>query len=604
MDSHRHAAHRGFSGSAIRLRPYQVEAIEGIERAFEAGQSTVLVLATGLGKTVVFSHVIGRMRGRALVLAHREELIWQAARKVEEVAAGAHVEVEMAEYRASTRSLNDAHVVVSSIQTQCAGFGGAGRMARFEDGFDLIVIDECHHAPAASYRRVLKHYRAINPDVRILGVTATPDRADKLALGSTFDSVAFSYGIDSAIPDGWLCPIVQQPIHVTGLDLSSVRTVAGDFNGADLSRILEQERIIHEFAHPTFEQIGRRRGIVFCASVKQAEMFSEILNRWRPGMSEMVSGMTPKHERRAILDRFASGDVQVVCNCGVLTEGFDDPGVEVIVMARPTKSRALFTQMVGRATRTLPGVVDGCEDADARAMAIAASAKPSCEVIDFVGVTGRHKLVTALDILAGDTPPDVVERAREIIENAGTGMRPEDAIEQAEDEIRAEEERREAEMRRREAERALELARKRELRVKANYVKGSLVDPFSLFDIERTATGTVERGGPELTGKQADLLERAGIDPAGLSTQDARRIIAELMDRYRTGKCTYRQAKILRQHGYATDISKADASAIIDAIFAKRRYTGPAPQSMPSAPRMGRFEGVPEIPESARGVRF
>jgi superfamily II DNA or RNA helicase len=587
----------------MKLRPYQVEAIEAIDRAWVSSRSTVLVLATGLGKTVVFSHVIGRMRGRALVLAHREELIWQAARKIEQV-TDAHVEIEMAEYRASASSLHDSHVVVSSIQTQCAGFGGAGRMARFEEGFDLIVVDECHHAPAASYRRVLKHYQSINPDVKVLGVTATPDRADKLALGSAFESVAYSYGIDAAIPDGWLCPIVQQPIHVEGLDYSSVRTVAGDFNGADLSAILERESMVHQFAHPTFEHIGRRRGIVFCASVKQAEQFAEILNRWRPNMAAMVSGMTPKNERRAILDRFSTGDLQVVCNCGVLTEGFDDPGVEVVVMARPTKSRALFTQMVGRATRTLPGVVDGCHDADGRAMAIAASAKPSCEVIDFVGVTGRHRLVTALDILGGKAPKEVVDRAREIIERGRTAMRPEDAIAQAEEELRAERERQEAEKRRIEAERALERARRQELRVKAHYVKGAIVDPFALFDIDRSDVHVPEAHGAELTHKQSEFLERAGIDPLGLSGPDARRIIAELMDRYRTGKCTYRQAKILRQNGYPTDISKSEASAIIDSIFAKRPYKGPAPRSVPSGPRMGSFSALPAVPAEAMGVRF
>ena len=145
-----------------------------------------------------------------------------------------------------------------------------------------------------------------------------------------------------------------------------IRTTAGDLNGGDLAAVLEAERNLQPMASASVAIIGTRRVLVFTASVKAAEMTAEILNRHRSGMAAWVCGQTDREERRRILAKFAEGQVQVVCNCGVLTEGFDDPGVEVVIMGRPTKSRSLYSQMVGRSTRPLPGVVDGPETAEAR----------------------------------------------------------------------------------------------------------------------------------------------------------------------------------------------------------------------------------------------
>lgn len=563
----------------MKLRCYQTSAVEAIQAEWRKYDSTLLVLATGLGKTVTFAHVIAQALGsRALVLAHREELIWQAADKIKAV-TGVAPEIEMADHKANV-TLFGSRVVVSSVQTQLAGERGAGRMTRFKDGFDIVVVDEGHHAVSDSYRRILEHYREVNPNVKVLGVTATPDRADELALGSVFESVAYEYGLDDAITDGWLVPVSTRAIEVQGLDYSHVRTTAGDLNGADLSKVLVEEETLHRMAEPTLAEVGQRKALVFTSSVFHAERFAEVLNRWEPGCAKWVCGKTPKDERRAILADYTARRFRILVNVGVFTEGFDDPGVEVIVMGRATKSRSLFCQMIGRGTRPLPGVVDGLESAEARRAAIAASSKPAVEIIDFVGVCGNHSLVSTADILGGDMPPELVKRANEIIQRAGRAMDTKDALAEAEREIAAERAAAEAERKRRQAELDAERERRQPVRVKAKYT-ARIVDPFDVLDIERPMNGWSDP--TPLTEKQLNLLERAGIDPNGLDPADGRRLCNEVIARFKNGKCTFKQARILARQGYRTDVTKAEASEIIDRIFSSARERRPAMELPPSA---------------------
>lgn len=539
----------------VKLRPYQDEAVEAICNEFADGDSTLLVLPTGTGKTVVFARVLERhTRQRSIVIAHREELINQAVDKILR-ATNLDADVEMAgcySYSGGFHKRSD--VVVSSVQTQNAGCNGAGRMSRFTpNDFGMLVIDEAHHAPASSYRKVIDHYRQ-NPDLKLLGVTATPDRHDEEALGRIFGSVAMVYEINQAIRDGWLVPIRQHMVHVEGLDFSRVRTTAGDLNRADLARAMERairdEKPLHGIAGPTYEIANGRKTLVFAESVANAERLCEILNRHQTDCARWVCGKTPKDERRAMFRDYALGRFQILCNVGVATEGFDEPGIEVVVMARPTKSRALYAQMAGRGTRPLDGLVDPHEAAESRLHAIAESSKPYLEIVDFVGNAGRHKLMSTADILGGNYTDEVVRRATQRARAAGKPVDVAAELDRAEREIQE----------------AGEKQRRRRVTADVTY-QSRIIDPFDILDI----TPHRERGwdrGRAVSPRMDAVLRKAGINTKELSFARARQLVGEIFDRRDHGKCTYKQAKLLVRFGYSPDVTFEQASELISGLAA------------------------------------
>jgi len=535
----------------VNLRPYQTDAIAGIHEAWKEHRSTLLVMPTGVGKTIVFSSIINETPGRVMVLAHREELISQAVDKIHGI-TGDEPDVEMGNWWAAEGGFNESRVVVSTVQTQIAGRNGDGRMARFSPfDFSLLVVDESHHATSPSWRKVIDHYRQ-NPDLKVLGVTATPDRLDEEALGQVFESVAFDYEIVDAIADGWLVPIRQKAVYVEGLDYSSVRTTAGDLNGADLARVLEYEETLHAMAHPTLEIVGDRKTVVFTATVAQSERLAEIFNRHRADCARFVCGTTPKDERRELFRDFAAGRFQILCNVGITTEGWDEPTLEVVVMGRPTKSRALYAQCAGRGMRTLPGVVDRLDSAEERKAAIAASRKPFVEIVDFVGNSGRHKLMTTADILGGKHSDDVVDRAREKIEKgADSEARDiEEILEEAADELKLEKE--------------AEMARRAKLIAQAKYTTNT-VNPFDVLQLEpRKARGWDRVKKP--SAKMVALLEKTGIATKDMTFTQASQLIGEIIKRRDEGQCSFKQARLLLRYGYPANMSFKDASATIDAI--------------------------------------
>ena len=557
----------------MKLRPYQLNAEKTTFEAWNSGaRSVVGVLPTGTGKTVVFSSVIRRkFPRRAIVVAHRQELIWQAKSKIEQV-AGLSVDVEMGEYKAIENGLfkKRSSVVVSSVQTLVAGGDGGGRIGKFDpNDFGLLIIDEAHHSTSPSYRKIINYFLT-NPKLVVLGVTATPDRADEQALGQIFESVAFDYEILDAIKDGWLVPIYQQSVSVDSLDYSQVRTTAGDLNGADLAVVMEAEKNLHGIAYSTIDIAGQRRGIGFAASVNQARILSEICNRHRRGMSAFVAAGTDKDERRKIIKDFANGSIQWLWNCGVFAEGFDDSGVEIISMARPTKSRSLYAQFAGRGTRPHESIahrLNECADLPVmRRRMIAQSCKPSCLIIDFVGNSGKHKLISVADILGGNMSEEAVESASNLARKAGKPVRMDVTVE--EEEKRAEE----AKQRR-----AAEEARKARLVVKATY-KTKEVDPFDVLDLKPVkARGWDE--GKQFSEKQRNFLRGRGIDPDKTDYARGKQLIGIIMDRLDKKLCTIKQASTLERFGY----SKAEASAMkfeeaslaLDAI-AKNGWKRPA----------------------------
>jgi len=544
----------------VRLRPYQDEAVAAVLREWQARASTLIVLPTGTGKTICFADIIRRMQPkRAMVLAHREELIFQAQRKIEQV-TGLTVQVEMAAARADMHGLHGApQVVVSSVQTQTAGGDGGGRMTKFDPfDFGLLIIDEAHHSPAPSYRQCIDWYRR-NPDLKILGVTATPDRADEEALGQVFESVAFDYEVLDAIDHGWLVPVQQQMVHVEGLDYSTVRTLGDDLNGADLAEVMEFEENLHGIADPAFRIADARRTLVFAASVVQAERLAEIFNRHKAGCADWICGKTDKDIRRNVLRNFAAGNLQFVCNVGCLTEGFDDAGVELIVMGRPTKSRSLYAQMIGRATRPAEVIAHALNDApsnEARRGMIAASCKPSCEVVDFVGNSGKHKLCTSADVLGGKVSEEAVEAALRRVREAGAPV----DMAQALDEAQAEIERR----------RQVEAARRAAMVARAKFT-ATRVDPFDVFDI----TPQRERGGDarrQLSEKQTALLQKNGIDPASTPYWQAMQFLDEIFRRYDGKLASLKQEAVLKRQGFVAPMRREEAKKAIDGIALRQGW--------------------------------
>lgn len=410
----------------MELRPYQTQAVEASLAALQQHKSALVVQPTGTGKTVLFSHVAQRWsRGRVMVLAHREELIRQAAEKLHAI-TGIDPDIEMADQRADINPYYRSKYVVSSVQTLIAG-GESPRMRRFSPGdFGLLIPDEAHRTPAPTYRRIFDYFRQGNPDIRILGVTATPDRLDGIGLGFLFETVAYEYYIVDAVRDAWLVRPHTCPVDVHGLDYSGVSVSGGDLAQDDVAQA--QAPFLEGITDSMVREAGSLRTLVFATPgyatengqryhvCRQMEAFIE---KRRPGQVRRVSQDTPRDERREIVADFAAGRFQFLLNVAVFTEGFDDPGIQCIAMCRPTTSRALYEQMLGRGTRPLPGVVDGVDAASGRRHAIEGSGKPRLLVLDFFGNAGKHKLVHCADVLGGRLPDDIRKRASEKAAESG-----------------------------------------------------------------------------------------------------------------------------------------------------------------------------------------
>lgn len=369
---------------SFRMRPYQIAAVDAIESAYQRGRRSVLVvMPTGTGKTVCFCSLVQRRVERGdyrptLILAHREELLQQAADKFGQIAPDLPVGIE----HGSSRAPASCAVVIASVQT--LGRQGSKRQEALKPG--LIIVDECHHAAARGYGICLERYAG--SETQILGVTATPKRLDRQALhgkdGAVFEEVAYSYNIKQAIADGWLADIRGYRVQ-TETDLSGVKTTAGDFNAGELARRVDApERTEAALKH--WREVAKdRRTIAFCASVEHAYHVAEAF-RAAGVRAEAADGGMERGSRAQVVERFRSGELQVLANCELYTEGFDVPEASCALMLRPTQSWSLFVQMVGRVTRIAPG-------------------KSDCVVLDVIDNCQRHSLATVPAIL--DLPPSL-----------------------------------------------------------------------------------------------------------------------------------------------------------------------------------------------------
>ena len=510
----------------MELRPYQQQAKDRIFEEWRAGNSkTLLVLPTGCGKTIVFAKVSEdcvRMGGRVLILAHRGELLEQAADKILKT-TGLVCAVEKAESSCLGQWYR---IVVGSVQSLMRD----KRLAQFDAGyFDTIIIDEASHALSESYQKILNHFSA----ARVLGVTATPDRGDMKNLGQVFDSLAYEYTMPQAIKEGYLCPIKAVTIPLQ-LDLSGVATQAGDFKASDVGSALEP--YLYQIADEMQHYCTGRKTVVFLPLVSTSQKFCSILNA-RGFRAAEVNGNSS--DRAEVLADFESGKTNVLCNSMLLTEGWDCPSVDCVIVLRPTKVRGLYCQMVGRGTRLSKG-------------------KTELLLLDFLWHTERHELCRPAHLICEST--EVTEKMTEkLAEQAGCAVDIEEAAEQAESDVVAQREEALAE--------ALAEMRTRKRR---------LVDPlqFEMSIQAEDLTSYVPSFGWEMsppTEAQLKALEKLGIFPDQIENAGKAKLLLDRLGKRRAaGLTTPKQIRFLESKGFrhVGTWQFSDAKSLIDRIAA------------------------------------
>jgi ATP-dependent helicase IRC3 len=383
--------------SPIVLRHYQEKARAAVLAAKDRGLHRVMVvMATGCGKTTVFASLVDEFERAygctSLVVAHRQELLDQAAARIAATAPRLQVNIEGGESTAGFES----QVVVASVQS--IGRPESKRLNWFHPG--LLIMDEAHHAPADTWQNVLRRFGAYDGSCFTLAVTATDHRMDNKPLhgheSAIFEDVVFRFSLREAVKEGWLVDLRGYRV-ATGTDLSGVRTSMGDYNQSQLARAVNTEARNHAAFEHWSQVANDRRTLVFCVDIQHAKDVAQLF-RGSGVIAEHVDGTMRREVRQGIMSRFRSGTTQVLVNVDVATEGVDVPEVDCILMLRPTQSWALYAQMAGRGVRSLPGLVDGVPSQDDRKSAIQRSNKPDCIVIDVVDVSKELSLTAPPEV--------------------------------------------------------------------------------------------------------------------------------------------------------------------------------------------------------------
>ena len=489
----------------MELRPYQQEAKDRIFEQWESVDKTLLVLPTGCGKTIVFAKVAEecvRRGKRVLIMAHRGELLEQASDKIYKT-TGLRCAVEKAE---ETCLGSWFRIVVGSVQS----LQREKRLSRFpDDYFDAIIIDEAHHCISDGYQKVLKYFS----DAKVLGVTATPDRGDMQNLGQYFETLAYEYTLPKAIREGYLSPIKALTIPLK-LDLSGVGIQAGDFKSGEIATALDP--YLEQIADEMEKYCKDRKTVVFLPLIKTSQKFRDILNTHGFQAAE-VNGNSD--DRAEVLEAFDRGDYNVLCNSMLLTEGWDCPSVDCIIVLRPTKVRSLYSQMVGRGTRLYPG-------------------KTHLLLLDFLWHTERHELCHPANLICDNE--EVAQKMTENMEEAaGCPVDIEEAEKQASEDVVAQRE---------------EALAKKLSEMKRR--KQRLVDPlqFEMSIQAEDLSGYVPAFGWEMsppTDKQKATLEKLGIMPDEIENQGkAAKLLDRLNRRREEGLTTPKQIRFLENRGF------------------------------------------------------
>lgn len=490
----------------IALRPYQEDARRAVEDTWINGtKRTLLVLPTGCGKTIVFAKIaedMVRKGNRVLILAHRSELLQQAADKIQK-ATGLICSVEKAE----ETSVGSWYMITTgSIQTMQR----ESRLNKFDkEHFPVIIVDEAHHCISAGYQKVLQYFEKS----MVLGVTATPDRGDMRNLGEYFETLAYEYTLPKAIKEGYLTPIKALTVPLS-IDISQVGMQSGDFSSGEVGNALDP--YLEQIANEMIQYCKDRKTVIFLPLVKTSQKFTEILNSKGFHAAE-VNGNS--EDREEVLRDFDKGKYNVLCNSMLLTEGWDCPSVDCVIVLRPTKVRALYSQMVGRGTRLYPG-------------------KEELLLIDFLWHTERHELCHPANLICEDA--EVAKKLTKNLEDkAGVAIDLEEAEKTASEDVVAQREEALAKQ--------LEEMKRRKKR---------LVDPlqFEMSIQAEDIAGYIPTFGWEAapaSQKQISALEKLGICPDEIENAGKAKKLLDRLDMRRVaGLTTPKQIRFLEAKGF------------------------------------------------------
>lgn len=516
----------------MELRPYQNEAVDAVMESWQHYDKALLVLPTGTGKTIVFSNIAKRcVEGgdRVLILAHRGELLEQAADKLKS-STGIDSALEKA---GSTAEGSFFPVTVGSVQT----LQNKKRLERFpKDYYQVIIIDEAHHALSNSYQNVINYFE----NAKVLGVTATPDRGDMKNLGEVFENLAYEYSLPQAIRDGYLCRIKAQTIPID-IEIGNVKMSQGDYQAGDLGTALDP--YLEEIARQLPKYCWDRKTVIFLPLVSTSQKMCQLINE-QEGMSACeVNGNSS--DRADVLADFEAGKYNVICNSMLLTEGWDCPVVDCVIVLRPTKVRSLYCQMIGRGTRLYPG-------------------KDHVLLLDFMWHTSRMDLCRPACLVGKNQ--NEIDAAMKVIDAGAEPVDIDEAMEKgAEDAKRQREEA---------AAKLLEENRKKKAKMidVMQYIYS--IDASDLEDYE-PAFGWEAEPPSE---KQLSTLERCGINAESIPNKGyATKLLDRVFNRIDAGLSTPKQIKILERYGFrnVADWTKEGASKLMG-IIAKNRWMVPS----------------------------
>jgi superfamily II DNA or RNA helicase len=465
----------------LTLRDYQLDALAAVEA--NAGltigdpprrRRQLVALPTGSGKTICFAELLRRRGGSALILAHRDELLQQAASKLRFVAPELALNVGFVQ---AGRNDVNAPIVVGSVQT----LASAKRLAQLPPVFDTVIVDEAHHGAADSYQRILAH---VAESDLIVGFTATPERADDKDLRNAFDTLAYARSLEEMIREGYLCDLRALRVTLEELDLKKVKKTGGDYNTGALGHAMEEAHAAEHVVAAYLEHAKGKRTVAFFPTVALSEQAAEGFRAAGVNAAHL-DGTTDRDARREMLEDLGAGRLDVVCNCAVLTEGYDEPTLECIIIAAPTRSRIKYAQMVGRGTRLSPG-------------------KTECLILDLAGVSDDLTLQSVgllFDLKAPPKPGETALKARD------RELAEEDARVEAEQ--GADEERREAARRRKLAAQRRNLFDRESIQWIRHGERWALGLKDSLLVLDHVGEGTA--------GWRVLLLRENAASPTGMS---------------------------------------------------------------------------------------